>query len=170
MRTTRRNVLKGGGKAVAAVATLPFLFSTNPAQAQEDAELFALYDECRRLETEYIDAINRHDDVWLPIRQQFPKYLDGVKPEGLAEAEARAGLPALEKKQRAAERAWLDALDRFYDIPALTPAGMILKFTVEWGKCSRRNWRAKDYAHVEFPENGMASILMDLERLSGRRI
>ena len=53
MRTTRRNLLKGGGKAVATVAAaaaLPILSSINPAQAQEDAELFALYEEWRRLE------------------------------------------------------------------------------------------------------------------------
>ena len=50
MRTTRRNVLKGGGTAVAAAAALPILFSSNPAQAQEDAELFALYEEWKRLE------------------------------------------------------------------------------------------------------------------------
>ena len=88
----------------------------------------------------------------------------------LAEAEKRAGVPALEKKYEDTASAWFDAVDRFYNTQANTPAGMILKFTVQWGKHSRRNWRAKDYARLEFPENGMASILMDLERLSGRAI
>ena len=50
MKTTRRNVLKGGGKAVAVVAALPILSSINPAHAQEDPELFALYEEWKRLE------------------------------------------------------------------------------------------------------------------------
>ena len=49
-KLSRRKVLAGGGQAVAAAAGLPFLFSTNPAQAQEDAELFALYEEWKRLE------------------------------------------------------------------------------------------------------------------------
>ena len=50
MRTTRRNVLKGGGKAIAVVAALPILSSINPVQAQEDPELFVLYEEWKRLE------------------------------------------------------------------------------------------------------------------------
>ena len=50
MRTTRRNVLKGGGKAVVSVVALPLLATINPAQAQEDPELYALYEEWKRLE------------------------------------------------------------------------------------------------------------------------
>ena len=50
MKTTRRNVLKGGGKAVVSVVALPLLATINPAQAQEDTELIALYEEWKRLE------------------------------------------------------------------------------------------------------------------------
>ena len=73
MRTTRRNVLKGGGKAVAAVATLPFLSSIPPAQAQEDAELFALYERCRQLEKEHMAALNRYEEVWFPVKRWHEK-------------------------------------------------------------------------------------------------
>ena len=169
MQATRRDVLAHGGKAIAVAAALPFIPAINPAQAQEDAELFAQSEKCRQLEIEYMAAINRHDDVWLPIRQQFPRYLDGVKPEGLAEAEKQAGVPALAKKQDAVCDDWLAALDRFYDMPAHTFEGMILKLTNEWTDSMWRAWRAKDVSeHFEFHPAAAPSVVMDLERLSGR--
>ena len=88
----------------------------------------------------------------------------------LAEAEKQAGVPALEKKYEDTARVWLDAVDRFYDTRANTPAGVILKFTVTWGERGHQNWRAKDLARVDFTESAMASALVDLERLSGRAI
>ena len=53
MRTTRRNVLKGGGKAVAAVAALPIL-SSMAVGASNDAALVRMEKEVFRL----IDEIN----------------------------------------------------------------------------------------------------------------
>ena len=166
-KITRRNALARGGQVVAAAAVLSTLPSI--AHAKEDAELFACFEKCKRLETEYMAAINRHDDVWLPIRQQFPRYLDGVKPEGLAEAEKQAGVPALKMKYKATERAWLDAAHRFYEMPAHTPAGMILKLTNEWTDRMWRAWRAKDASeHFEFHPDATPSVLRAIERLAGR--
>ncbi len=168
-KITRRETLARGGQAVAAAAVLTTLPSI--AQAKEDAELFALYEECRRLETEYIAAINRYEEPYFAVRRQFPRYLDGVKPEGLAEAMKQAGVPALEKKKDAAERAWGDALDRFFDTRANTPQGMILKITVEWSDRTWRKGRAKGPAHrIDYHPDAIPSILVDLERLAARAI
>ena len=89
----------------------------------------------------------------------------------LAKAGKRAGVPALKKKHEATERAWLDAVHRFYDMPAHTFEGMILKLTNEWTDRMWRAWRAKDGSeHFEIHPDATPSILMDLERLAGRRI
>ena len=49
-KLSRRETLARGGQVVAAAAVLPFLSTINPAHAKEDAELFALYEEWKRLE------------------------------------------------------------------------------------------------------------------------
>ena len=91
------------------------------------------------------------------------------RPGGLAEAEKQAGVPALKKKYDTTERAWLDALERLYDMPAYTPEGMILKLTIEWNDRIRRHWRAKGRAaDVEFHPDATPSVLLDLERLAGQ--
>ena len=166
MKITRRTALRGAA-AVAATGAVPVavLASTNNVNA--DAELFALYEKCRRLEKKHLAAIKKHDEVWIAVVRQFPKCPVGAQLEAQTEAEKRAGCPALEKKQDAAQRAWADALDRLYDMRTHTPQGMILKFTAEWGERSWRNWQAKDYSRVEFPDDAMASVLLDLERLAG---
>lgn len=209
MRTTRRNVLKGGGKAVAAVAALPILSTINPAQAQEDAELFALYDEYRRLEKEYAAAEARACEAACAVRRQFPAVAPDIAldaqlglpgtpeheacfnhPDGflrrrkalvqaakqkwdadLVKAKEQAGVPVLEKKERAACDAWLGALHRFLAIRANTPAGMILKFKIAWCDKQERSWQqTHSDDDVEFWPDAMASVLVDLERLSGRAI
>ena len=201
LKITRRETLAGGGKAVAAVVALPFLSTTNPAQAQEDAELFALHEKCKQLEKEYRVTINRYDETSFAVRRQFPKpqehqaFLDSVarqkelnaqcakevhiqnacieaakepRMDGLAEAEEQAGVSALKKKHEATTKAWFDAQDRFYDMPANTPEGMILKLTNEWTDGMRRDWRAKGIAaDVEYHPAAISSVLLDIERLSG---
>ena len=89
--------------------------------------------------------------------------------DGLAEAEEQAGVSALKKKHEATTKAWYDAQDRFYDMPANTPEGMILKLTVEWSDRTWRTWRAKRTAHdIDYHPDTIPSILMDLERVAGR--
>ena len=168
-KLSRRETLARGGQVVAAAAVLPFIPTV--AHAKEDAELFALYERCRWLEKKYIAAINRYEEPYFAVRRQFPRYLDGVKPEGLAEAEERAGVPALEEKKDAAERAYLDTLDRFFDTRANTPQGMIIKITIEWSDRTWRKWRAKGATErLHYPPDAIPSILVDLERLAGRAI
>lgn len=89
----------------------------------------------------------------------------------LAEAEKQAGVPPLKKKQDTACTAWSDALQRFMDTRAKTPAGMILKFHIAWCDKQRQHWEAHHFhGGVEFWDDAMASVLMDLERLAGRAI
>ena len=93
------------------------------------------------------------------------------RPGVLAEAKKRAGVPALKKKYDTTLDSWLAALDRLYDTPAHTPAGMIVKLTIEWTDQMRRDWRAKGRAaDVEIPDDAVESVLLDIERLSGRAI
>ena len=164
-KITRRETLARGGQAVAAVAVLTTLPSI--AAAKEDAELFAQYERCRWLEKKYIAAINRYEEPYFAVRRRPPELKGGA----LAEAMKQAGVPALEKKKDAAERAYLAAEDRFYDMPAHSPAGMILKLTYEWTDRMRRDWRAKGIAaDVQFHPDAIPSVLLDIERLCGRAI
>ena len=204
-KITRRETLTRGGQAIAVAAALPFISSINPAQAQEDAELFALYEECKQLENEHMAATNRYEVTSRAASRRFaglppyepttlkrlvlgtPEYeafihkaladsalIDAAekqRPGGLAEAKKQAGVPALEKKYDANLDSWLTALDRLYDTPAHTPAGMILKLKIEWTDHMRRDWQAKGRAaDVEIPDDAVESVLMDLERLSGRAV
>lgn len=158
MTISRRNAMKRSGEVVVAVATLPFLSTINPAQAKEDGQLFALYDEYRRLEKDYAAAENRRGEaaaavhssfraqptlksVWEGIDTpdsperatllQWPgslgEAIDGIENAAkmkwdadLAEAQEQAGVPVLEKKERAACDAWRGALDRFIAMRANT--------------------------------------------------
>ena len=87
----------------------------------------------------------------------------------LAKAEERAGVTALKKEHRAAERTWIDAQDRLFDMRAQTPEGIILKLTLEWSERTWREWRAKGVGpRFDYHPDAIPSILMDLERLSGR--
>ena len=58
MRTTRRNVLKGGGKAIAAVAVLPILSTINPVHAQEDVRPDPLREGVQALVNEIRQGLN----------------------------------------------------------------------------------------------------------------
>ena len=90
-----------------------------------------------------------------------------------SEAEKRAGVPALYKKARAAEDSMKEASAAFYYTPALTAAGMILKIKYAWSDGEVREFRAqaKDEAEFyDFDDHVMGSLLLDLERLDGRRI
>ncbi len=201
-KITRRETLARGGQAVAAAAVLSTLPSI--AHAKEDAELFTFFEKCKRLENEYMAAVNKYDKAGFALRRQFPKspghqtFLDSVAKQrelnaqcaeevrvqnacikaaedrraaGLAKAEEQAGIPALKKKHEAAERSWTAAEDRFYGMPANTPEGMILKLTNEWTDGMRRDWRAKGIAaDVQYHPAAISSVLLDIERLSGRRI
>ncbi len=86
----------------------------------------------------------------------------------LAEAEKQAGVPALKKKQDAACNAWSTALDLFIATRAHTAPGMILKFRIAWCERQEREWQAThSHRDVEFWDDAMASVLIDLERLAG---
>ena len=177
-KLSRRETLAGGGRAIAVAAVLSTLPSI--AHAKEDAELFALFGKCKQLEKEYIKAINGYEKVQIPVSRSFPEMpLYGESRRewereyrpSLNKALERAGVPALKKKHKATERAWLAAQDRFYDMPAHTPAGMILKLTNEWTEGQRRDWRAKGIAaDVEYHPDATSSVLLDIERLAGRAI
>ena len=67
-KLSRRETLARGGQVVAAAAVL----STLPtiAQAKEDAELFALYGEYRRLERGFETAQERLSAVSSPVHQR----------------------------------------------------------------------------------------------------
>ena len=204
-KLSRRETLARGGQVVAAAAVLPFIPSI--AQAQEDAELFALYDEYRRLEKDYETAQCRAGDAAAAVRRAFREpptlsdLLEAVDTPGsperevfkahcddlmdavnatkavakgrwdadLAKAEERAGVPALKKTEDAACDAWLGTLHRLLAIRANTPAGMILKFRIAWCDVQEQSWQNKhSHRDVEFWDDAMASVLMDLERLAGR--
>ena len=210
MQTTRRDVLTHGGKVIATVAVLPFLPSI--AHAEDDAGLFAQYEKCRQLETEFMAATNRYEEVSFAVPRRFQKgkapqmvsrwsFLKGLINQlteqhiqrsdiqrikdvadeicdiekkweaDLAEAEERAGVPALKKKQDTACNAWEVVLNHFFTVRAHTPAGMILKFRIAWCDKQEREWQAThSHRDVEFWDDAMASVLMDLESLSGRRV
>ena len=200
---TRRETLARGGQAVAAAAVL----STLPtiAHAEDDAELFALYDEYRRLEKDYGAAEARASEAAFAVRRAFREpptlsdLLEAVDTPGsperevfkahcddlmdavnatkavakgrwdadLAKAEERAGVPALKKTEDAACDAWLGTLHRFLAMRAKTPAGMILKFRIGWCDVQEQSWQNKhSHRDVEFWDDAMASVLMDLERLA----
>ena len=199
-KLSRRKVLAGGGQAVAAAAVLPFIPTV--AYAKEDAELFALYEKRKQLETEYMAATNRYDETCRAVSRRFaglPPYEPPTKPLTLetpehkafiakaqydsalidaaeeqrpgvlAEAKKQAGVPALEKKKDAAERAWLDAEDRIFAARASTAQGMLLKLTIDWTDRMRRDWPAKGLAAgVAFYDGATASVVTDLERLIAR--
>ena len=182
MKTTRRSLLKGGGPAVAAAATLPFLFTSNPAQAQEDAGLFALFAKYKRLEKAEIEASDRlhHalSEAGVNVSGSFLTAAELIRRaySGRAKELERTGIPALEKKHEAAKKASLDVLSRLYDARALTAEGMILKLAIERADCDRRGWRAEgrpgrqQFTGKEYFSQGPSSVLMDIERLAGRRI
>ena len=87
-----------------------------------------------------------------------------------AEAEKQAGIPALKKKDAATFKVWLAAQDRFFDMPAHTLEGMILKLTIEWNDRIWRHWRAKGRgADVEIHPDAPSSVLIDLERLADQQ-
>ncbi len=185
-KLSRRETLAGGGKAVAAAATLPFLFTNNPAQAQEDAELFALFAKYKRLEKVEIEAADKlHHALFkagLNVSEVSKSFLTPAEfirraYSGRAKELERSGLLALEKKHEAAKKASLDVVSRLYAARAHTPEGMILKLVIERADCDRRSWRAKGrpgrerFTGAEYFSQGPASVLMDIERLlSGRRI
>ena len=171
-KITRRNALARGGQAVAAAAVLSTLPSI--AHAKEDAELFILYEEFKRLEKLEIAACKKADEAWVRVVRPFPS---GAKwKPAVDEALRQAGVPALQKQSDAAVDASFDVLYRLYDIRANTPAGMILKFTVLWDDREHEDWRSKEHPitsisnAVEFDERAMEAVLMDLERLAGRAI
>ncbi len=183
MRTTRRNVLKAGVPAVAASAALPFLFSSPPAQAQEDAELFALFAKYKRLEKVEIEATDKLHHAMSEAGINVSK-LYWTKAElisraysGRAKELERSGLLALEKKHKAAVNATKDGVSRLYDARAHTPEGMILKLTIERTDSDRRSRRyegrtgREQFTGKEYFSQGPSSVEMDVERLlSGRRI
>jgi hypothetical protein len=43
---------------------------------------------------------------------------------------------------------------------------MVLKFTIEWCDAEHRSWQAND-RDVDFHDDAVAAVLMDLERLAG---
>ena len=181
-RLSRRETLAGGGKAVAAAAVIPFLFSTNPAQAQEDAELFALFAKYKRLEkveTEASDRLHHAlSEAGINVSKLFWTTAELISRaySGRAKELERSGLLALEKKHEAAVNATKDVLNRLYDAPALTAMGMVLKLAIDRADDTRRGWRAEGHAGrqrftgKEYFSQGPLSVFMDLERLAGRRI
>ncbi len=68
-KLSRRKALARGGQAVAAAAVLTTLPTI--AHAKEDAELFALYEKCRRLEKKHTAAIIRQDETSMAVRKAF---------------------------------------------------------------------------------------------------
>lgn len=167
MIINRRDAIKCGGKAVAVAAALPFLPSI--AHAEGDAELFAQYEKCRRLERAYVDATEKADLASFAARGQFIVSLDGT----LAEAEKQAGIPALYEKAKAAEAASMEAIADFYNIPAMTVRGTILKIQLAWSEEEVREFRAQakgEADYYDFDDHVIGSILLDLERLSGRAV
>lgn len=176
MAITRRDVLAHGGKAIAAAAVLPFLPSI--AHAEDDAALFAQYEKCRRLDRAHLDALGkarlarfavkkeqRLKIGWSPNLLWTPDWTLKLHPQNesadLAEAEERAGIPALDEKAKAAGGATAEAWTVFFNMRARTPLGMALKIQMEWSKVARLiTPQAKSAAP--------SSLLLDLERLSGR--
>ena len=189
-KLSRRETLAGGGKVIAAAAVLPFVPSTahakEDAPAQEDAELFALFDEYKRLERVEIKASDKlhHalSEAGLNASEVSKSFLTASELvrraySGRAKELERTGIPALEKKHETAKEASLDVLSRLYDVRAHTPEGMILKLMIERTDRDRRSRRAKghpgrkQFTGAEYFSQGPASVLMDIERLlSGRRI
>ncbi len=85
--------------------------------------------------------------------------------------EERAGLPALAEKQSDACEDWCAAERRLFDTRANTPAGMILKLTIEWTDGRRRDWRTKGRAaDLEFHPDAIPSVLLHIERLAGTAV
>ena len=174
MKTTRRNLLKGGGPAVAAAATLPFLFTNNPAQAQPDAALFALYEEYRRLEKVEIEAEEREAEARIAVRRAYrdkplPNGADKKWDRNWAEAEKRAGVTDLGKKRVAAVKASCEVLSRLYNMRANTSEGVLLKLVIRRSASAAATLAIK--ARVPSSLRRKDPVEMDVERLlSGRRI
>ena len=173
MQTTRRDVLAHGGKAIAAAVVLPFIPAITPAQAQEDAELFALYEEYHRLRKSAIELRDRSSEAWLAVlraRSQpkwasYEKFLERLNAPD-------SPYPALKKKHGEAVKTTHAALTRFLNIRANTSPGLFLKLTIGWFDWHHRAWEERGFASDDLGNHHkiVESVLLDLERLSGRRL
>ena len=68
---TRRDAIKRGGQAAAAVAILPVAIPITAALAQDDAELLALHETWRRLEDKFIEATKRAGKLFFSVRGKY---------------------------------------------------------------------------------------------------
>ena len=171
-KITRREILAGGGKAVAAGAVVPFFPST--AHAKPDAEIFALYEEFCRLEKLEIKAEEREAEARIALRRAYrgKPLRDGADKKwdcNWAEVEKRAGVTDLAKKRGAAVKATCGVLSRLYNMRANTPEGMILKLAIRRSDTAASTLAIK--ARAPAPLRDKTPVEMDLERLlSGGRI
>ncbi len=171
-KLSRRETLAGGGKVMAAATVLPFLPST--AQAKPDAELFALYEEYRRLEKAEIKAETREAEGRIAVRRAYrdkplPNGADKKWDVNWAEVEKRAGVTDLGKKRVAAVKASCEVLSRLYNMRANTSEGVLLKLVIRRSDSPAATLAIK--ARVPSSLRHKQPVEMDVERLlSGRRI
>ena len=147
MKTTRRNVLKGGGKAVAAAAVLPVVVKAALASEGEDSELLALW---RRYQ-------ERFARITQLAKEEDRLFVNGTKAE-LAEADARV------------KQGWNEVTEIERQIaatPANTFAGLAVKLRIGTDNQPFRLYPDFQEDQLSADELNLMAALADAERLSG---
>ena len=173
MQTTRRDVLAHGAKVIATAAVLPFIPAITPAQAHEDAELFALYEEYHRLRKSAIELRDRRSEAWFAVLRDRPEGKRRPYPEFLEQLNSTdSPYPPLKKKHREAVKTTHAVLTRFLNIRANTAPGLFLKLTIGWFGGDHRAWEERGFASDDLGNRHkiVKSVLLDLQHLSGRRL
>ena len=168
MRTTRRNVLKGGGKAVVSVVALPFL-STMALGAEQDAKLLSRIEAFWAAHKEAVDCSGK----WLTEKHRVealpgcPSFRDGNRFYAFL---TDHGVNALAHASHKANKRMGRTVKAVFDIPAKTYQGVLAKLKiveVAYGTGNEDgDTDLEVYQELEAP--WLENAIGDFERLAGR--